>query len=194
MADLVPLGIGALRVSLIISPILLADKVVDDVPVSFQDLIRAQNHMGVDPLVRIPTLDIIELENVVSARTEPPIEQERALPFTERPVGLLEFPKLRPNILLVLYIVLQRCKRALLKINPAIAEIRSLVSKKSGSLLHGIGVPDTDATRHVRHSEALDRETTIHRLATNDDPAIHTAPVYLWGLTCACIHLKDACI
>jgi hypothetical protein len=92
----------------------------------------------------------------------------------------------------VLDIALKGVEGALLEIYPAKAEIAPLVAEEAGALLHGVGVADADAARHVGDGETFDGEAPVHCLPADEYPAVGAAPVHVRRAAAARIDLEDA--
>src|SRR5258708_32252607 len=92
----------------------------------------------------------------------------------------------------MLDVALKSVQSSLLQVNSAVAKISSFVTEEASALLNRVCIAHADAARHVGDREPLDGEPAIHRLATNQYPAVSTAPVHLGSPPSARIDLQDA--
>src|SRR5262245_52186089 len=98
----------------------------------------------------------------------------------------------------MLHIVTVVVARRIRQENATVPQILRLVAEPPSSLLNGVGVADTTASRHVCHSKTFDGIPAIKRLAADENVGVVTLPVDMWSPpntpTRSRIHFSHNCL
>jgi hypothetical protein len=87
-----------------------------------------------------------------------------------------EHLQLPPDVLLMLCINLVRSRHGLLQVDAAESYVATLIAKKACALLDRVSVPDARASRHVGHSKAIYRESSVEDRPADENPVVLLTP------------------
>ena len=169
----------------------IPEKGIDKDSIAIGNGTVGQDNLRIKPVVRQTAAHVIKLKNCAPARPESRSKNKCSFPVVECCATPLNLNQLTMDILFMFNVVMKSINCLLLHEHSAVTKVLPLMAKEPGPLLNGVSIPNTQSARHVGDRQALDRESSIHRLSTDKDPSVLSAPIHYDRPAFTAIHFKN---